>query len=361
MIKKTAAFFLCLLFFSSEFFSVSYSENSWRILEQAQVCFDSGNYGDAFKYVQEASINRRNEAENEYTLLDKAVAPAQVRKAGTEIASVLQVLEEREQKEAVSVINKYVRFYGVSYFDDNIRNMLSWLKKRTVYPEADYLTGKIYQLEGEYSQALSFYERAYSEREYLDIPDIQYDILYSIAAISKINGDMERLEKSLLLILDSDEFFKNELLKSSIMKSISADAAENVDRIFLLYRADTRYSLQALCDLAYLYEMRGEFAKSLECYALASIEAFTHILNAITERNARFKYTTLEDFFAESGNYDEITEWIANNNIWNIFFQFAGRAGKEGNLVFAKALFAAMANSVPDSYYRAIAAQQLVE
>ena len=65
--------------------------------------------------------------------------------------------------------------------------------------------------------------------------------------------------------------------------------------------------------------------------------------------------------FAESGNYDEITEWIANNNIWNIFFQFAGRAGKEGNLVFAKALFAAMANSVPDSYYRAIAAQQLVE
>ena len=145
------------------------------------------------------------------------------------------------------------------------------------------------------------------------------------------------------------------------MKSVLADSAENVDRIFLLYRADTRYSLPALCDLAYLYEMRGEFSKTLECYALASVEAFTHILNAITERNARFKYASLEDFFAECASHDDITEWIVNNNIWNIFFQFADRAGKEGNLVFAKALFASMAKSVPDPYYRAIAGQKLVE
>ena len=127
--------------------------------------------------------------------------------------------------------------------------MLDWLKERNVYPEADYLTGKIYQVEGEYAQALSFYERAYSEKDYLDVSDVQYEILYSIGFIAKINSDFEKFEKTLLLILNSDEFFKNELLKKSITKAISGDKKENDDRIFLLSRADSKYSLMALSEL----------------------------------------------------------------------------------------------------------------
>ena len=359
MTKKCLLSFCFLLSFCTSVFCVSYSEKSWRILEQAQVCFDSGNYGDAFKFAREAFVSRKNEAENEFNVLDKAISPAQVRRAGDEFSAVLKVLKEREQKEAVDIIEKYLKFYGSSYYKNSIHNMLDWLKERNVYPEADYLTGKIYQVEGEYAQALSFYERAYSEKDYLDVSDVQYEILYSIGFIAKINSDFEKFEKTLLLILNSDEFFKNELLKKSITKAISGDKKENVDRIFLLYRADSKYSLMALSELGDLYENRKESKKALECSALAAVESFTHILTAIEQRNSQFKYTSLEKFFEECKKYEEILFWAQKNDVWNVFYQLAKRAGANGNIIFAQAMYSVMADSIPDSYYRSLSASQL--
>ncbi|WP_296022549.1 hypothetical protein [uncultured Treponema sp.] len=359
MTKKCLLSFCFLFSFCASIFCVSYSEKSWRILEQAQVCFDSGNYGDALKFAREASVSRKNETENEFNVLDKAISPAQVRKAGDEFSAVLKVLKEREQKEAADIIEKYLKLYGNSYYKDSIHNMLDWLKERNVYPEADYLTGKIYQVEGEYAQSLSFFERAYSEKDYLDISDMQYEILYSIGFIAKINDDLEKFEKTLLLILNNDEFFKNELLKKSITKAISDDKNENVDRIFLLYRADSKYSLMALSELGDLYETRKESKKALECSSLAAVESFAHILTAIEQRNSQFKYTSLENFFEECKKYEEILIWSQKNNVWSIFYQLAKRAGANGNIIFAQTLYSVMANSIPDSYYRSLSAGQL--
>ena len=359
MTKKCLLSFCFLFSFCASIFCVSYSEKSWRILEQAQVCFDSGNYGDALKFAREASVSRKNETENEFNVLDKAISPAQVRKAGDEFSAVLKVLKEREQKEAADIIEKYLKLYGNSYYKDSIHNMLDWLKERNVYPEADYLTGKIYQVEGEYAQSLSFFERAYSEKDYLDISDMQYEILYSIGFSAKINGDLEKFEKTLLLILNNDEFFKNELLKKSITQAISDDKNENVDRIFLLYRADSKYSLMALSELGDLYETRKESKKALECSSLAAVESFAHILTAIEQRNSQFKYTSLENFFEECKKYEEILIWSQKNNVWSIFYQLAKRAGANGNIIFAQTLYSVMANSIPDSYYRSLSAGQL--
>lgn len=77
MNKKKSLFFVIFLF-CFQIFAVSYSEKSWRILEQAQVCFDSKNYGDAFKYANQALSLRKEESENEYNILDAAISPVQV-------------------------------------------------------------------------------------------------------------------------------------------------------------------------------------------------------------------------------------------------------------------------------------------
>ena len=73
MTKKCLLSFCFLLSFCTSVFCVSYSEKSWRILEQAQVCFDSGNYGDAFKFAREAFVSRKNEAENEFNVLARSI------------------------------------------------------------------------------------------------------------------------------------------------------------------------------------------------------------------------------------------------------------------------------------------------
>ena len=183
--------------------------------------------------------------------------------------------------------------------------------------------------------------------------------MYSIGFIAKINSDFEKFEKTLLLILNSDEFFKNELLKKSITKAISGDKKENVDRIFLLYRADSKYSLMALSELGDLYENRKESKKALECSVLAAVESVTHILTASEQRNSQFKYTSLEKFFEECKKYEEILVWAQKNDVWNVFYQLAKRAGANGNIIFAQAMYSVMADSVPDSYYRSLSASQL--
>ncbi len=355
--KKTlffVVFFLCF-----QIFAVSYSEKSWRILEQAQVCFDSKNYGEAFKYANQALSLRKEESDTEYNILDVAISPVQVRRAGKEFSSVMPVLKEREQKEALSILDKYLKLYGNEFFNDDIHTLLEWLKNRSVYPEADYLIGKIYQLEGEYSLAQKFYERAYAEKEYLDIADVKYEILYSIAFIAKINGDDEQLEKILLLILDNDESFKNELLKDSILRTIYTDKKDSADRLFLLYRSLPKYSLNALTELSSLYQKKQENKQSLCCASIAAIEAFTYIFNSICERNSQFKYTNISDFFKECGKYEEIVTWARLNNIWEIFFQLAQKAEKESKNEFSKSLYKAMAENIPDEYYKTMASKKL--
>lgn len=357
--NKKKSLFLAVFVLCFEVFAVSYSEKSWRILEQAQVYYDSKNYGEAFKYANQALSLRKEESEKEYNILDIAISPVQVRRAGKEFSDVLPVLKEREQKEALSILDKYLKLYGNEFFKDNIYNLLEWLKNRSVYPEADYLIGKIYQLEGEYSLALDFYERAYAEKEYLDIADVKYEILYSIAFIEKMNGDDEQLEKVLLLILDNDESFKNELLKDSVLRTIYADKKDSADRLFLLYRSLPVYSLDALSQLSELYQKQGDLKKSLSCTSIAAIEAFTYIFNSICERNSQYKYTNISDFFNECGKYEEIAEWARFNNIWELFYQLASKAEKEGNKEFSGSLYKAMAQSIPDEYYRTLASKKL--
>jgi tetratricopeptide (TPR) repeat protein len=358
MNRKSTLFLILFALASINVFS-SENEASWKILEQAQVKFDSGNYGESLNLANNALSNRKEEVRSEYRILEDAVTPAQVRKAGNDLNDVIPVLEEREQKTALKIIDKYLKLFGKDFFNNDIKVLLSWLKNKDVFPEADYLIGRIYQMEGEFQTALTFYSKAWQEKAYLDISDVQFDILYSMAFLYNINNDDEQVEKTLLLVLDNDEAFKNELLRDSIVRTVNQDKAENVDRFFMLYRAEAGYSLRALFELSNLYDKRGDSKNALICSALGAVEAFTHIFAAISERDSRFKYTTYSAFLNECAKYEEIVEWGKNKNVWETMFLFADRSAKVGKLVFARNLYLSLANSLPDTYYKALASERL--
>lgn len=361
MKKFLSSFTLFLIFMMAPLFALQNDSKkpSWKILEQAQFCFDSGNYGEALRLSNLALNMHKNEIDSEYNILDIAVSPAQVKHAGDEFVNVLSVLEERESKEAISIINKYLALHGKIFFNDDIKIMLDWLKKKNVYPEADFLVGKIYQIEGEYDTAYKFYTKALDEGDYLDIPDEKYEILYSMAALLKQKKDYDSYEKTLLLIMDSDEYFKNELLQNALLRTIDTDEVRNVDRLFLLYRADAKYSLKAISELSTLYESKGEDVTALKYTALGTIESFTRMIETIKERDHHFSYTSYEDFLKECGKYPEILDWAQKNNIWQMMFLFADRVAKRGKLVFAQNLYIAMASGMPDSYYKQLASSRI--
>ncbi|MBQ3965517.1 MAG: hypothetical protein II684_01640 [Treponema sp.] len=362
MRKQTAVFFfafLTLSLFARAPQKPKDSESAYRILEEATVSFDAGDYGNAMKYANQAKDARRAESEYETYILENALTPRAVRRVGTVFSDVLDVLADRDEKEAIAIINRYLKRYGKDYYNNNVNDMVSWIKAKAVYPEADYLIGKIYQLEGEHDVALDFYERARMESPYLDIPAESFDILYTMANLAKQQKRDEPFEQMLYLILDNDQHFKDKAFTQALLRTIDFDTVKHADRFFMLFRAEPNHSLEALYELGLIYDKRGEDEKALTCVALGTVEALTHMIAALSERDAEFKYIDFPTFLQTASRYSDIVEWGSETHVWDMMFQFAERVEKRGKSIFAGALYSYMSDNMPDTYWRKEAKKKL--
>ena len=365
--KRTALFFatvfcISLLPLFASTASARKLENDeapWRMLEQAQVAYDSGNYGVALNLANKAKENRALEINWELNVLENALSPQQVKKAGDHFDDVLSVLAERDSNEAIALIKQYLTLHGESFYENSITRLLEWLNKSIVYPEADFLTGKIYQLEGEFALSANFYEKARVEAEFLDIPDLKYDILYAMAALAEEQGTSEEYEQSLLLILSTDENFQNAILQRSFERIIDADTRDNVDRFFTLFRCAANHSIPALYELCLLYRSRDSMNESFKCATLGMLEAFTHMLESLQEREMSYRFTDLASFFTIVGSYRDFRIWTQESHVWELFFLFVEGAELRGRTVFAERFYEVMSESIPDVYWRAQAQNRL--
>ena len=127
----------------------------------------------------------------------------------------------------------------------------------------------------------------------------------------------------------------------------------------MLFRCEPHHSLRALYELGNIYERNGEAEQALRCAALGTIEAFTHILGSLDERDADFSYTDYGAFLRQTARYADVVEWGSRMHVWDLMFQFADRVAARGDAVFARTLYAIMAESMPDAYWREEAANRL--
>lgn len=337
------------------------SEFSWRILQDAQFAFDKGEFSRAMNLANKAKVNRVAESDYEVYILDVALSPLAVRRAGENFDSVLEVLKERDQIEAISIINRYLSLYGEKFFQYSVHKMEDWVEAKRVYPEADFLMGKIYRLEGEYKTAIDFYEKARVESSFLDIPDQIYDILYEMADLLKHQQENEKYKQALLLILDNDAHFKDNVLRRAMLKIIDANRPANVDRFFDLFRATSSKTINALYNLSLIFEEEGEDENSLHASALGTIESFSHILESVSERDANYEYTTFASFLDKISEYDDICHWCSENHFWDNLIAYFKKVSARGDVLYANAAFAVIAEHSSDSYCRAAAKMNIVD
>ncbi|MCR5723544.1 MAG: hypothetical protein K6G80_00495 [Treponema sp.] len=362
--KKAALFFtalisLTLLCNAQAARKLSDEEAPWRMLEKAQVAFDSGDYGMALNLANKAKENRSLQIHWELNVLENALAPRQVRRAGERFQDVLLVLGERDENDAIALIKRYLTRYGGEFYKDSVSNLVQWLNESIVYPEADFLTGRIYQLEGEFQLASSFYEKARTESDFLDIPDVKYDILYAMADLALQQGNTEEYEQMLLLVLASDPNYQNKSLVRSFEKIVDADTAENADRFFTLFRCQGKHSVSALYHLCQLKRQQNDAKGVFTCASLGMMESFTHMLESLQERDSEFKFTTLSAFFKKLSDYPEFLDWAEEEHVWELFFLFAKQADERGRHAFSQRLYQIMSDSLPSEYWRAQADNRL--
>ncbi|MBR7081022.1 MAG: hypothetical protein IKI40_10975 [Treponema sp.] len=342
-------------------------DDYWYILKEAQDAYDFGDYGNSIALAEKAKAKRKDQIKWEHYTLDQSQRLVQIRNAGDELKNVTKAMADAKQKNALAIVNSYLETYGKERFRGSFSALLKFINQNNSYPEADYLIGRVYKIEGEASLATVYLKRAYEASDLLSVPAVRYDILYDLADLSEHNDDYE---KYLMDVLADDTMFTKTTFMNSMEKVIAGKDKASVERFFMLYRNESAYSLEALRKLASYYEelankaqdqatARTYMSKSLKCTALGTIVAVTRIQETLEDRQTEYKYTTLSDLMKTASIYPDIVNWGNEKVVWEMFYNLADTAQRMGYSMFSYELFTILSKSIPEPYWADRAALRL--
>ncbi len=361
--KSIRIVFLFILFalFCSVGWAVSYPlfHSSNRILEDAHFAFDCGDYGTALRLAEDAKITRRQEVQECMDVLDQSLKPFAVQKAGDVVFDVRAVLLERDVFDAVEMIDYLLDLKGEEYFDNSIAKIRSYIERKKIFPETNYLIARVYEFEGEYELSHSYYMEAWQHSDVLDIPDMKYSILYDMANLSYNFSRLDESEKALLLVVAEDPFFSDSAFTNAILSSVRR--GYSVDKIFNLYRTNCYRSIPAFFRLAELYAEQSKTEDAFTVALFGVLTAFTRMHEIVDNRTTEFEYTSLDDFFKTAMKHDDIMEWSISNDFWRCIYRLAelGKQLYPNNELFGKELLAVIASTAPENYWKQLALSKL--
>jgi hypothetical protein len=301
-------------------------KEAWRQLEQAETAFENGELDKALILAENSRETRRISSEWSENKLIAAYKPIVVQREGTDLNTLRKIFEERQDKNAVEIIDYSLTLHPAEYYNFNIKNVITYWHNSSNYPEADIITAAVYRQEGEYDLSQHYLENAWKYRDLLDIPEQKYDILYDLADTAFLLKDNELYEKSLLLILSDDKDFsgteKNQnRLSSGFVRAIKKGTGS--DKLFILYRHDSPFGLSAMIKLSDYYQAVGQNDRALECSAFGCLTAITAMNNSLKQYKDDYTFSTVENLFQEVDSINEICNWMDKYDVWNSFYNFA--------------------------------------
>ena len=347
---------------------------AWKILQDAQLAYEQGDLGEAIRIADAAKQQRKSEVEWSLYVLNQALAPAAVQKLGDNIEVIMDAFEERNAEDALSIMHHVMIKYPADTINNSISELIKKLSLYVEYPEADYLLGKLYIFEGEYTVADKYLTNAWLHADILDIPDQKFDILYQMANLAKLQKNDKKYEESLLLIIADDKYIKPDGTDDIFIKAVKQSIARDdttIDKLFTLYRSKAYTSLNAYYLLADYYTQKGNADKALSMSTLATLIAFTRIYEAVVSRDMEYKFekpanaknkpnSAFLAYLETVGKYYDISDWGAKNGIWKGYFNYAKILHNAGRYELAEELFSCLSQYCPEDFWRNMALRELL-
>ncbi len=346
---KSFIIFIIFIFISSDVFGQD-TRSALQLLDNAEIEFENGNLGIALKLTENAKEKRVSESTVYVETLLNALIPLAVQNAGDMIPDVREILVSRLESRAVAIIDEALLLHDADFFRNSITEIKNYYINRSVYPEAEFLLGKIYQAEGEYDIAKEFYFSALDHAYALDVPEQQIDIFYQTAYLAQLSGDDGLYEIMLMNILDYNPWFTRGDGISPYLKAAvdNSHIQESATKFFKLYRASHPQSINAAIQLTTFYKNKGDTDKAYTFAVLSSLLSFTRLYEVLEERDQRFEFTDLGSFFKTCTKYSDIVAWLENQSVWRGFYELAVLSKAEGNDTFADEIFSMLSKSCTD-------------
>lgn len=304
-----------------------HSNPAWQVLDSARIAFEAGELGTALALCEDARSLHANTILGYSRKLSEAVSQTVLRTSGGDIRAVRQLLSERNEKDAVSIIDMVLHINDERYFGNNFHELSAWLEKRAVYPEADMLSGDIYAAEGEYALAMKHYRKAWEERDLLRIPQERITLCYRMADVEKIRGNFGAQEQYLLLVLTEDPLFGTPGNESASLQAIkrTLESSEQCDKFFMLYRHRNVTALKAYQDLTefYYYRSGKRLDKAFSTAVISAVISLSILDDFVANKRLDYQFTSFRDLLEKVSAYPDILEEAGRRNLWHAFIDLA--------------------------------------
>ncbi len=307
---------------------------SWDIMNRARIAYEQGDLGDALALCEDARTLHEKAITEYVQKLNTAVTATVLQESGGEILSARKILAERNEIDAVSIIDMVLGIHDEKDFNNSIDELVQWLKKRSAYPDADILTGDVYSAEGEYALAREFYLKAWQQHEFLKFPGDRFDLCYRLADIARIRGNFGEQEQYLLLVLTEDPVFGKPGEESSSLLAMkrTLETSSDAEKFFSLYRHQNTVALKAYQDLTKFYYFRSgkRFAPAFSTATLASVISITILDDFLANKLVDYEFTSFTDILEKSAMFPDILEEANKLALWDSFIDLAIILGDSG-------------------------------
>lgn len=338
---------------------VSEGNEEWRYLQKAKDAFEANDFGGAIQLAEKAKEIRRQDAEWKEYSLESSLKKSRVVRAGDELDRVIPVLKSLQLREALRTVDFFTDTYGLDFFNNSYSKIFDFISIYEHYPEADYLLGKIYSIQGENEMAFKYLQEAYEYNINLSVPMEKIDLLYDLAVLSLDLGRDNDYETYLLLVAENNPYFRDSRYMNSLLRIVESGKKDAVEKFFILYRCKKDDSLRSFIDLAEFYSELGETEKALKCYALASVISITKIESVLTDRINEYEYTSFDEALKLCRKFPDLVNWGNENKIWELFCRFADASVAAGNISFGTNLYKILSDAEPEDYWQLYAKNKL--
>jgi len=315
---------------------------AWLNLEQGKRAFSDKDFGAALVHFDAAIASRRTSFETADARLrqaraTKAASGDSIRaalaafaaedfiqrdytalargRASTSAALLAELRRERisdSHRAFIDVLLAVNEYRDIGRLGDSMAELSRQVFLLTRYPEAEYWKGRIFFVEGELSLAETQYQRAYAMADSLDIPEERYTILYSLADIYELRGNLVAWENVMLRICEGLDTAIDAYLRKAMLATL-VDAG--FERFMTLYRLEPSYSIEANARLASFYLERGR-AQALERAAITVNMILTKAIAMIGSRVEDYTWRGLEDFLRLSGADRNVAAYLAEAELY---------------------------------------------
>jgi tetratricopeptide (TPR) repeat protein len=311
----------------------------WFILEQGKQYLKNGDYGDALLAFEDARRLRRGM----YTRMERdmieLLSIPEVRRLEDSLDQVEQYIADRNRLEAAAALRELYYRLPRESLGGSARKALEQFDRLKNYPEAEYWIGEVYRIEGELSIALSQYQRALEQREFLENAGFDLEILYKIAGIHRLRQEYTEMERRLLEILEQDSLWFGEsriLFRNAMMKTLENNG---INRFLTVYRYTNPLVERAHRLLGYFYYASGRYSRAEEHLLFAFLIQNSVLMEEIIRRRFDFTFSSLNDLMGELTGRPELLTYLADTEYYKTVYYFGAALYGNGKANSAQELW----------------------